>query len=77
MLIELSLIVLSFVVGYFTIYHLGFAIRNETTNERYKRNAIRLSGSRLEKNIYDKGVWENLKEEVFPCLGERTFQKSH
>lgn len=74
MLIELSLVILSFVVGYFTVYHFSFAIRNETTNERYKRHAIRKSGSTLEKNIYDKGIWENLKEEVFPYQSE-TFQK--
>lgn len=66
MVIECGLVILCFVVGYFTLYHLTFAISNETTNERYKRHAIKKSGSFVQRSIYDKGIWRNFCEEVFP-----------
>lgn len=75
-LCECSLVVLSIVVGCFTLYHLRFAIHNETTNERYKRHAILKSGKAVKKNVYDKGILENLKEEVIP-FDERMFHKSN
>lgn len=54
---------------FFTVYHLGLAATNQTTNERYKKYYLKLDDKSTSiPNVYNKGIITNLLHTFFPLV---------
>jgi len=68
----MSLVVLSIIVTCFACYHIFLAVTNQTTNERYKQHNFShefdtsASIKKCNTRMYDRGIWQNIADELFP-----------
>ena len=60
-----SLSVMTAILFGFTCYHGYLLLTNQTTNERYKRHALRGTHKGPQSNLYNRGWIGNISEDLF------------